>query len=73
MKTRVRPLHEARYKDWLVEVFDPCADTWIENSEHKFFWQANWKAHRLAKYSLDVKMNKKEEFVRKLKEGEDEA
>lgn len=73
MKTRVRPLSVSQIRKWAIEIFDPVTDVWVMNSEHYFFWKANWRAHRLSKYSLNVKMNKKEEFVRKLKEGEDEA
>ena len=73
MKTRVRPLREECLHNWLVEIHDPVLDKWVGNSEHDLFWRANWRAHRLSKYSLDTKMNRKEEFVRKLKEGENDS
>jgi hypothetical protein len=73
MKTRVRPLHESRLYSWTVQIYDPVDTVWVENSEHYFFWMANWRANRLTKYNLDIKMNNKGEFVRKLKEGEDDS
>lgn len=73
MKTRVRPCTYDRYtsKRWTVEILDPTDDKWIVNTEHKYFWAANWKAHRLAQYSLSIKENIKHKFVRRLKDGDE--
>lgn len=73
MKTRVRPLPESSLYSWQIEIFDPHSEEWIDNKRYDSFWWANLKAKRLSKYSLAVKMNKKEEFVRKLKVGEDKS
>jgi hypothetical protein len=79
MKTRVSPYEYDRYnnsKRWAVEVFDPNEKrgegAWVVISNHKFVWVANWKANRLTHYSLSTKQNRKEVFVDKLKNGEEE-
>lgn len=71
MRTRVRPLREECLHNWLVEIFDPVTDKWVGNSEHNLFWKANWRAYRLAQYSLAVKENVKDKFVRRLKDGDE--
>ena len=78
MKTRVRPYEYDSYSPkWAVEIFDPYQVTissgvgkWVTHSKHRFFWKANWKANRLAKYSLAVKENLKNKFVNRLKDGD---
>ena len=81
MKTRVRPYEYDSYSPkWAVEIFDPHGKRvsidkregeWVTHSKHRFFWKANWKAYRLAQYSLAVKENKKDKFVRRLKDGDE--
>lgn len=70
MKTRVRPRNTAF--SWSLEAFDENGGGWTEIGIHSYFWYASWRANRLAKGSLGSRINKKEEFVRKLKEGENE-
>ena len=65
MQTRVRPRNTIY--SWEVHIMDPDTNQWIEISKHHFFGAANWKAHRLSKKSLAVKMHKKEEFLNRLK------
>ncbi len=77
MKTRVRPYEYDRYstgKRWAVQIFDAHEGRegkWVVNSNHRFLWYANWKAHRFAQYSLAVKENIKDKFVRRLKDGDE--
>ena len=72
MKTRVRPLHEARIYNWTVEIFDPVSDSWIENSEHHWFWKANLRAYSLARFNLAIKENVKDKFIRRLRDGDED-
>ena len=77
MKTRVRPYEYNAYSSakWAVEIFDPHErgnGEWITNSKHRFFWKANWKAYRLAKYSLAVKESTKSRFISRLKDGNED-
>jgi hypothetical protein len=77
MKTRVRPYQYDQYissRRWAVEIFDQHekgGGEWVVNSNHRFLWYANWKAHRFAQYSLAVKENIKDKFVRRLKSGDE--
>lgn len=71
MKTRVRPVHAVNDK-WRLEVQDPyyCdVGQWVEIDTSKSFFWINRKASRLAKKSLAVKTNEKEEFIDTLKNG----
>lgn len=74
MKTRVRP-YEYNYssnKKFAVEIYDEHergGGEWVTNSKHMFFWTANWRAYRLAKWSLAVKENVKDKFISRLKDG----
>jgi len=76
MKTRVIPQSYDSHnsKRWSVEVFSPNEGNggrWVTNSYHRFFWKADWKAHRLARYSLAIKENPKDKFVSRLKDGDE--
>jgi hypothetical protein len=78
MKTRVRP-YEYNYSSsakFAVEIFDEHDPTrgggvWVVNTKHRFFWTANWRAMRLARYSLAVKESIKDKFIRRLKDGDE--
>lgn len=65
MKTRVRT-HNNVYK-WQIDILNPDTDEWVMISLHNIFWYANWKATRLSRKSLDIKIKKKEEFLDRLK------
>ena len=75
MKTRVRP-YEYNYSSsakFAVEIFDQHDRNggWVVNTKHRFFWTANWRAKRLARYSLAVKESIKDKFIRRLKDGDE--
>lgn len=72
MRTRLRPLREECLRNWLVEIHDPVIDKWIGNSEHNYFWYANWRANRLARGSLEERFNVKERFLNRLKFGKEQ-
>jgi hypothetical protein len=78
VRVRVRPYEFDRYatsKRWAVEIFDQHernGGEWVVNSNHRFFRVANFKAWRLSKFSLAVKENVKDKFVRRLKDGDED-
>ena len=77
MRTRVRPYEYNVHSShkWAVEIFDlhekNGAGKWITNSVHRYFWKANLRSYRLARWSLEVKQNPKEKFIERLKNGDE--
>lgn len=77
MKTRVRPYEyncHATGTRWAIEIFDQHErgeGKWVVSTKHRFLWYANWKANRIAQYSLAIKENVKDKFVRRLKDGDE--